>query len=93
MPRKKYPVAGEPDFHTVSDERLRHLMDAAQQLIFSYQGCDSDKVKVLKEITKDLSDENISRVSESARKEMDRQDKSTTRLLKSVKLRRSPLKK
>ena len=62
MPPKKFALKGEPDFHTIGDERLKSFLDFAQQMIFAYKGHDDSKVKVLQEIWKDLSVEHTSRL-------------------------------
>ena len=62
MPPKKYAIKGEPDFHSLSDEKVKSFMDLSQKLIFVYKGHDDDKVKVLQEIWKDLSVEHTSRL-------------------------------
>ena len=73
MPPKKYAVSGEPDFHTVSDEKLKSFMDLTQQLIFAYNRFDGAKVEVLKSIWKDLNKEDAERLSQSACAELDSQ--------------------
>ena len=62
MPPKKYAIKGEPDFHNLSDEKVKSFMDFSQQIIFAYKGHDDSKVKVLQEIWKDLSAEHTSRL-------------------------------
>ena len=62
MPPKKFALKGEPDFHNISDERLKSFLDLAQQMIFAYKGHDDTKVKVLQEIWKDLSVEHTERL-------------------------------
>ena len=34
MPPKRVPIKGEPNFTTISDERLKGFIDLAQQMIF-----------------------------------------------------------
>lgn len=65
MPRKTYAVKGQPDFHTIGDDRLKDYRDFAQQMMFSYKGVNPDAVKVLESIWKDLSDEITDRLVES----------------------------
>lgn len=54
---KRTPMKGEPDFTAISDSRLRDFIDLAQQMIFAYQQCDSEKSRVMSEVWKQLSDE------------------------------------
>ena len=75
MPPKRVPIKGEPDFTTVSDERLKGFIDLAQQMIFSYKYCDEEKTRVMKDIWKQLSDEQVDRRCSSAIVELDRQEK------------------
>ena len=63
MPLKKYALKGEPDFHKLSDEKVKSFMDFSQQMIYTYKGHDDSKVKVLQEIWKDLSVEHTSRIA------------------------------
>lgn len=63
MPPKKYALKGEPDFHKLSDEKVKSFMDFSQQMIYAYKGHDDSKVKVLQEIWKDLSVEHTSRIA------------------------------
>lgn len=94
MPPKKYAIKGEPDFHTISDERLKGYVDLAQQMIFSYKYYDSEKVKVLEEIWKDMTNEEVDRLCASAHEEIDKEELSTATIIRKVpKLRKSPLKK
>ena len=89
----RYAVKGKPDFHNVNDERLKSFMDLTQQLIFAYNQIDKEKVSVLKEIWKDLSNENTDRVVTSATKAIEKEPEETEvpKLLKKVpKLRKSP---
>ena len=75
MPPKRVPIRGEPDFTTISDERLKGFIDLAQQMIFAYKYCDEEKTRVMKEIWKQLSDEQTDRLCSSAIAELDRQEK------------------
>ena len=75
MPPKRVPIKGEPDFTTISDERLKGFIDLAQQMIFSYKYCDEEKTRVMKEIWKQLSDEQTDRLCSSSIAELDRQEK------------------
>lgn len=89
MPPKKYALKGEPDFHTISDERLKSFLDCAQQMIFAYKGHDDEKVKVLQEIWKDLSVEHTERLGN-----MPEVVQKPASLLKKVpKMRKSPAKR
>ena len=65
MPPKKYALKGEPDFHHLSDDKVKSFMDLTQQMIFCYKQYDSDKVKVLESIWKELSVEHTSRIANS----------------------------
>lgn len=87
MPRKKYALKGEPDFHNLSDAQVKDYLDMTQQFIFCYQGVDDSKVQVLKSIWKDLSDESVDRLSSSPVKEV-----PATIMRKKPVVRRSPLK-
>lgn len=91
MPPKKYALKGEPDFHTISDERLKGFLDLAQQMIFAYKYHDKDKTKVLEEIWHDLSCEHVDRVAASAIEELSKQEESVATVKKVPKLRRSPV--
>lgn len=51
------PMKGQPDFSTLSDEKLKEYIDLAQQMIFAYQYCDEEKTRVMKEVWKQMSDE------------------------------------
>ena len=62
MPPKKFALVGEPDFHNLSDEKVKSFLDMTQQLIFAYNGYDDEKVKVLREVWKDMSSESMSRL-------------------------------
>lgn len=84
MPKKKYAIKGEPDFHNLSDARVKDYLDLTQQLIFCYQGVDDSKVQVLKSIWKDLSDESIDRRCNSP------EVPATPMMRKVPKIRRSP---
>ena len=75
MPPKRVPIKGEPDFTTISDERLKGFIDLAQQMIFAYKYCDEEKTRVMKEIWKQLSDEQADRLCSLAIEELDRQEK------------------
>ena len=88
-PKRKYALKGEPDFHHLSDDRVKSFLDLSQQMIFVYKGHDDDKVKVLQEIWKDLSVEHTERLGK-----MPEVVKTPAPLLaKSPKLRRSPAKR
>lgn len=74
MPPKRVPLKGEPDFTTISDERLDGFIDLAQQMIFAYKYHDEEKVKVLQAIWKDMSNESTDRLCASTIEELDRQE-------------------
>lgn len=91
MPSKKrMPLKGLPDFHTISDEKLKSFKDLAQQLIFSYSH-DVEKVRVLEEIWHDLNDEDSDRVP--VIEEVVEEGATANILRKVPKLRSSPVKK
>ena len=56
------PMKGQPDFSTLSDEKLKEYIDLAQQMIFAYQYCDEEKTRVMKEVWKQMSDEYADRL-------------------------------
>lgn len=93
MPPKKYAVKGEPDFHNVSDEKLKSFLDLTQQMIFAYTHYDDDKVKVLKSIWKDLNEEDSERQSNSACEALDDAETPVPMLKKVPKVRKSPAKR
>ena len=73
--KNRVPIKGQPDFTTISDERLKGFIDLAQQMIFAYKYCDEEKTRVLTEIWKQLSDEHTDRLCASACEELERQEK------------------
>lgn len=90
MPPKRVPIKGEPDFTTISDERLKGFIDLAQQMIFAYKYCDEEKTRVMRDIWKQMSDEHTERLCASAIAELDRQEqesesKPVMRKIKTVK--------
>lgn len=89
MPPKKYALKGEPDFHTLSDDRVKSFVDLTQQLIFCYKHFDLEKTKVLQEIWKDLSVEHTSRLANKP----EVVSTPAPMLGKAPKLRRSPAKR
>lgn len=92
MPPKKYAIKGEPDFHTISDERLKQFLDLAQQMIFAYKYHDKEKCEVLQAIYHDLMCEDVDRLADSAIAELSRQEKQESAIVrKTPKLRRSPV--
>lgn len=100
MPPKKYAIKGEPDFHYISDERLKSFLDLIQQMIFAYKYHDKEKHEVLCAIWKDLSCEDADRLARSAIEELERQEREEKEgvkpapLLKKVpKVRKSPAKR
>lgn len=76
MPPKRVPIKGEPDFTTISDERLKGFIDLAQQMIFAYKYCDEEKTRVMRDIWKQMSDEQTDRLCASAIAELDKQEES-----------------
>ena len=75
MSKSRVPIKGEPNFTLISDEKLKWYIDLTQQLIFVYKHCDEEKARVASEILKQMSDENIKRLCESVKAELDRQEK------------------
>lgn len=75
MPKKRIPIAGQPNFTFITDEALKGYVDLAQQMIFAYQNCDKEKVRVLKEIWKELSDEHTERYCAEAIADIEKQEK------------------
>lgn len=59
---KNTPLKGKPDFTRLSDEKLKGYIDLAQQMIFAYQYCDEEKVRVLTDVWKQMSDEYTERM-------------------------------
>ena len=55
-------MKGKPDFSAISDLKLKEYIDLAQQMIFSYQYCDEEKSRVMREVWKQMSDEYADRV-------------------------------
>lgn len=64
MPRPKYAIAGEINFHNVSDERLKSFIDMIQSLIFEYDRIDPENTSVLRKVWKDLAVEQTRRLAE-----------------------------
>lgn len=62
MLSKKTPIKGKPDFTNISDEKLKGYIDLAQQMIFAYKYCDEEKVRVLTEVWKQMSNEYTERL-------------------------------
>ena len=94
MPPKKYAVKGEPDFHNISDEKLKSFLDLIQQMIFSYSLYDEEKTKVLESVWKDLSNEKVERYVVSISESIDRDEGSPSSVLRiSPKVRKSPAKR
>lgn len=66
MPRPKYAIKGQVNFHNVSDEKLKGYLDLIQSLIFEYKDAeDYEKVNVLNRIWKDLASEDTRRLVDS----------------------------
>ena len=96
MPPKKYAIKGEPDFHTISDDKLKSFLDLTQQMIFAYNHHDDAKVEVLKSIWKDMSNEHTDRLCRSAKEAIDKGldvEKPASLLKKVPKVRKSPAKR
>ena len=94
MPPKKYAVKGEPDFHNISDEKLKSFLDLIQQMIFSYSLYDEEKTKVLESVWKDLSNEKVERYAVSISESIDRDEGSLSSVLRiAPKVRKSPAKR
>lgn len=70
MPPKRTPIKGEPDFTTISDERLRTYIDVVQEMIFSFKYYSEEMTEVLKRVWKHLSDEHTERFCAEARAEI-----------------------
>ena len=89
MSQKRVPIKGEPDFTNISNERLRGYADLIEQMIFSYKGVSDEKVRVLKDISKELSAEKTNRLCESANtmleKQVDEVDNLSVHKIKPVK--------
>ena len=60
--QKRTPIKGNPNFSVISDDRLKEYIDLAQQMIFAYKGVDEEKVRVLTEVWKQMSDEYTERL-------------------------------
>ena len=94
MPPKKYAVKGEPDFHNISDDKLKSFLDLIQQMIFSYSLYDEEKTKVLESVWKDLSNEKVERYVVSISESIDRDEGSLSPVLRiAPKVRKSPAKR
>lgn len=93
MPPKKFALVGEPDFHNLSDEKLKSFLDMTQQLIFAYNGYDDGKVKALSSIWKDLSVENTARICNRPDKSPSVRTTPGSLLKKVPKIRKSPAKR
>lgn len=93
MPPKKYALKGEPDFHNLSDEKVKSFLDTVQQLIFAYKPHDSEKVKVLESIWKELSADSTSRLIISSEKAGSEAKVHVNMIRKVPKLRKSPAKR
>lgn len=62
MSQKRTPIKGQPDFTTLSDEKVKEYRDLAQQMIFAYKYCDEEKTRVMTDIWKQMSDEYTDRL-------------------------------
>lgn len=92
MPPKKFALKGEPDFHNLSDEKVKSFLDLTQQMIFAYKG-HNDKVKVLQEIWKDLNVEGTERLIVSSEKAGSVVKAPAPMIRKAPKLHKSPAKR
>lgn len=88
-----YAIKGKPDFHTISDERLKSYLDLSQQMIFAYKYHDSEKTKVLEQIWKDISVECTDRLAKSAIESIEKEGSPATIMKKVPKIRKSPAKR
>ena len=79
------PMKGEPDFSNISDEKLRGYIDLAQQMIFTYEQCDSEKTRVMKEVWKQMSDEFTDRLCKAPFIEPEKEVPTTVHKIKVVK--------
>ena len=93
MSPKKYAVKGKPDFHNISDEKLKSFVDLTQQMIFAYNHHDDAKVEVLKAIWKDFNDEYTYRIAKGVYKSVSHVEEVPVLLKKVPKIRKSPAKK
>ena len=93
MSPKRIALKGEPDFHNLSDEKVKSFLDLAQQMIFAYKHHDSEKTKVLESIWKDLSLEHTNRIIVSAEKAGSVAKAPAPMLKKIPKIRKSPAKR
>ena len=93
MPLEKYALSGKPDFHNISDEKVKSFLDLTQQMIFAYKKHDPKRVEVLESVWKDLSVEYTSRVSASSEKVGIEAKATTPMIRKAPKLRMSPVKR
>lgn len=59
------PLKGEPDFTSISDERLKGFIDLSQQMIFAYKHLDEEKTRVFEEVWKQLSNEYTKRLCDA----------------------------
>lgn len=81
----RVPLKGLPDFTHLSDEKLREYVEFAQQMIFAYEHCDEEKTRVLKEVWKQLSDENTDRLCSTPFKRVEESSPSVIHKIKTVK--------
>ena len=85
MPPKRVPLKGEPNFTTMSDERLKEFMYEMEDLRFAYEHFDENKAKVIKEIWKDLNTEYSSRLIASPHQEISCEEEPVAQKLHCVK--------
>ena len=85
MKKKRTPLTGKPDFSSVPDERLREYKDLTQQMLFTYQHCDAEKVRVLTEVWQELSDECTDRLCDAPFVEPEKEIPAVVHKIKPVK--------
>lgn len=81
----KTPAKRKPDFKDISDKRLQEYIGLIQQMIFSYEYSDSEKVRVLTEVWKELSDESTDRLCKAPFVEPEKESPVVTHKIKMVK--------
>lgn len=86
----RVPMKGKPDFHSVSDSKLKLYLEVAQQMIFTYNEFE-DKKALMKEVWKDISDELVDRIPSDF--EGDEVVTNTTIMKPKKVVKRSPVKK
>lgn len=67
MPPRKYALAGEPDFHNLSDQKMRDYEKLIQDMLFAYpKRFYPEQYSVLSSVWHEVSCENTRRLAESA---------------------------